>query len=255
MLTVLSLRKARESESIWQAIMSCTALHITDRIDELTPDDFFGLDHIVQLVVGPQIEEIHAENTGFRPSGRDTKSCLIPNSLFRELRSLRQLEIRMKGITELHKNSFAGLPYLECLILSGNRISFIHKKAFTGLGNLKTLHLDHNRMSEINRHYFSSLSFLNVLRLESNRIEQIAPKAFAGNPFLVTLSLQHNKLSRLDPASFEGLKNLSTLDLSANTLAHGDLKFIRHLGRSTEIAIQTKKGSLTFSKTALSRVF
>ena len=88
MLTVLSLREAQQSESLWQSLISCTALHITDRIDQLRPEDFCGLGHIEQLIIGPRLEEIHAENCGWRPSRRSpTARVPIPESLFRELRS------------------------------------------------------------------------------------------------------------------------------------------------------------------------
>jgi Leucine-rich repeat (LRR) protein len=248
MLTLVSLKTARNSPETRESIVACSEIHITERIDELRPEDFKGCEHIKGLMIGPRLDEVHAENSGYRPSR--TKATLIPEHLFSALKSLRHLEIRMKGITELGPHSFKDLPNLRSLTLSSNRIVKIHPKAFVGLENLTSLFLDHNRLGEIDDRTFSSLRSLNVLHLESNRIRKIHSRAFEQMGELASLNLQRNQICKIDSLAFQGLNCLATLDISANPIGVSNLSFMRALGNSTEISIQTKRGNLRLSKAA-----
>jgi Leucine-rich repeat (LRR) protein len=251
MLTVTSLKRARSTESSREALRSCTALQITDRITELELSDFRGLGHIEQLIIGPQLDEMRP---GARPRSRTPTqsraraSLLVPPFVFSELKGLKELHITMKGVRRLSRESFVGLEQLETLVLSGNRINAIEPGTFRELTHLTSLHLDHNRLTEINPSYFSELPGLVRLNLSANQIKKIEPRSFVDNTKLLILDLSYNGLSQVDRGTFDGLTNLSQLDLSGNPLGQTEKTFLIPLPLTTQLSFHTQGRIQTLSK-------
>jgi Leucine-rich repeat (LRR) protein len=256
MLTVTALKEARRAESVWQSLKASKALHITDRITDLELTDFRDLDHVEQLIIGPQLDEMRPGAKRWQrpsPKAQVSSPVVIPPFLFSMLKGLKELRILMKGVRELRKESFAGLNRLETLVLTGNRINSIEPGTFQELANLSSLDLDRNRLVEVDQKHFSELPELVRLNLSTNQLKQIAPRSFAGNEKLLMLDLSYNSLSHLNADSFIGLTNLNHLDLRGNALKENERSFITPLTPTTQISFHTNKGVLTSSKLDLTR--
>ncbi|KAK6466664.1 extracellular matrix protein 2-like [Huso huso] len=107
------------------------------------------------------------------------------------------------------------------LYLAENEISEIPERAFLGLPNLEWLDLSKNRLDNSTMHLgaFRNLIKLKRLNLDGNQITQIPLLP----PSLEELKMNDNKLQGLDQHSFKGLSNLLTLELEGNALHDGNV--------------------------------
>ncbi|KAM3872239.1 extracellular matrix protein 2 [Diretmus argenteus] len=111
---------------------------------------------------------------------------------------------------------------LKTLYLADNKISKIPPRALAGLPNLEWLDLSKNKLddSSISPLLFQNLPRLRRLILDGNNLTKVP--AFLP-PSLVELKINDNKLSGLTPTSFKGLSKLLNLELEDNHFHDGNV--------------------------------
>ncbi|XP_040906210.1 extracellular matrix protein 2 [Toxotes jaculatrix] len=107
------------------------------------------------------------------------------------------------------------------LDMAENNIRSLTPQAFSGLPNLDTLDLSKNKLDDesFSQNPLSNLTSLKKLNLDGNQLTRIP----ALPPSLEELRINNNKLSTLTPYCFKGLMNLLNLELEENTLHEGSV--------------------------------
>ncbi|KAK2898339.1 hypothetical protein Q8A67_009757 [Cirrhinus molitorella] len=110
---------------------------------------------------------------------------------------------------------------VRSLFLADNKISKIPSHALAGLPNLEWLDLSKNKLDDfsLGRDVFRNLTKLRRLNLDGNNFTKVP----ALPPSLVELKINDNKLSGLTPHSFKGLYQLLTLELEDNYFHDGNV--------------------------------
>ncbi|XP_077185787.1 uncharacterized protein LOC143833617 isoform X2 [Paroedura picta] len=129
---------------------------------------------------------------------------------------LKTLYLAENEIAHVPAGVFLGLPNLEWLDLSKNRLdsSGLHAEAFQNLTKLKRLNLDGNRLKTIP----ALPSSLQELKLNDNNLEGLQRSNFRGLFKLLTLELEGNHLhdGNVLPTAFKALSRLIYLRLDRN---------------------------------------
>ncbi|PSN46923.1 hypothetical protein C0J52_14917 [Blattella germanica] len=154
---------------------------------------------------------------------------------------LRRLQIADNLLTNLKKESFAGLSYLLDADFSGNQIRKVDPDAFRDSPGLITLELQENPLDPVDGPFLSSMTLL-YLDLSDCNLTRLSSQFFAnttslnkldlsGNPLttmesgilnslgsLEDLKLNRCNLTTISETAFRNLTNLKTLELSQNYL-------------------------------------
>ncbi|XP_005987125.1 extracellular matrix protein 2 isoform X2 [Latimeria chalumnae] len=148
-----------------------------------------------------------------------TVSCInakltsIPSIVDPELKSLN---LAGNAITAIPAEAFNGVPNLEWIDLSKNKITSagIDPQAFKKLKATR-LYMDANLLEQIPPELPSTLE---ELRINENNLSSIAEDSFQGLTILFTLELEGNKLNEAttSPLAFKPLKRLSYLRFGRN---------------------------------------
>nr|XP_006625676.2 PREDICTED: extracellular matrix protein 2-like [Lepisosteus oculatus] len=129
---------------------------------------------------------------------------------------IKILYLAENAISKIPARAFAGLPNLEWLDLSKNKLndSSLHPDLFRNLTKLKRLNLDGNRITKIPQLPAS----LEELKMNDNKINDLTPQSFKGASRLLTLELEGNDLhdGNVSPLAFRPLKKLIYLRLDEN---------------------------------------
>ncbi|KAJ8361055.1 hypothetical protein SKAU_G00175800 [Synaphobranchus kaupii] len=114
------------------------------------------------------------------------------------------------------------IPLLKALSLEGNDITTIPAGAFNGLPNLEWINLSKNKItsSGIDPQVFKGLKFLTRLYMDGNLLEQIPTELPSS---LQELKINENNLRGIDEESMQNLQNLITLELEGNMLSEGNV--------------------------------
>ncbi|XP_041429150.1 extracellular matrix protein 2 [Xenopus laevis] len=110
---------------------------------------------------------------------------------------------------------------LKTLFLAENEISKLPARAFSGLPNLEWLDLSKNKIDDSGLSFdvFKNLTKLKRLNLDGNRLTLLPFLP----PSLQELKVNDNELKELDKHSFRGLSNLLTLELEGNHFHDGNV--------------------------------
>ncbi|XP_073675844.1 extracellular matrix protein 2 [Garra rufa] len=110
---------------------------------------------------------------------------------------------------------------VRSLFLADNKISKIPSHALAGLPNLEWLDLSKNKLDDfsLGPDVFRNLTKLRRLNLDGNNLTKVP----ALPPSLAELKINDNKLSGLTPHSFKGLSQLLTLELEDNYFHDGNV--------------------------------
>ncbi|XP_006002571.1 extracellular matrix protein 2-like isoform X2 [Latimeria chalumnae] len=131
---------------------------------------------------------------------------------------LKTLYLAENEIREIFSNAFSGLPNLEWLDLSKNKLdeSGLAPDTLRNLTRLKRLILDGNQLTRIPLLPPS----LEELKLNDNKLEGLDRSSFRGLHRLLTLELEGNGLhdGNVNPITFKPLRNLIYLRLDRNKL-------------------------------------
>ncbi|KAE8583112.1 hypothetical protein XENTR_v10020430 [Xenopus tropicalis] len=110
---------------------------------------------------------------------------------------------------------------LQTLYLAENEISKLPARAFSGLPNLEWLDLSKNKIDDSGLSFdvFKNLTKLKRLNLDGNHLTMLPFLP----PSLQELKVNDNELKELDKHSFRGLSNLLTLELEGNNFHDGNV--------------------------------
>ena len=187
----------------------------------------------------------------------------IPNNLFNNTLSVRDLHFDFNLLVEIQEYAFKGLNPSR-LYLSANQINNITDKAFLGgpdetivmldlenndlgcvpkalsfLKNLRYLYLPGNEITSIQRNAFrGSCDKLEALSLSGNFLDAI-PKEALGNCSMINhLNLGHNRIEQIYPSDFETWgDSLETLVLRNNRLSSIPANAFTHTPRLRELSL------------------
>jgi Leucine-rich repeat (LRR) protein len=187
-----------------------------------------------------QIPDINIKEVEFEASN----ISYIPSEIFFSFRDVRELNMRLVGLTEvsvdafkdritlkflylernfvemLEANAFASAVDLEIIELSINQIEYVHETAFSGLRKLHSLYLDQNQIRTLSEILFYTNDNLEKLYLQHNQIEFLPDKLFSRNLKLNEISLCNNKLLAFSNRIFRNLMKLNYLGLRNNPCVH-----------------------------------
>jgi Leucine-rich repeat (LRR) protein len=139
----------------------------------------------------------------------------IPEGTFRDLSSLKILNLYGNKIAGIDPNTFAGTEAnLEYLDLGFNIISEVVTDI--SFPSLKYLNLAKNKLTQIEG-AFNLLSHLNVLVLRENAITKVSAFTFTGMDNLISIDLSKNFIRELEPGVF-GNNYLNEVNMSGNLL-------------------------------------
>nr|XP_023020659.1 chaoptin-like [Leptinotarsa decemlineata] len=206
-------------------------------IDTLKADSFQGLF---------ALEELHFNDSfiGFVESGSlndlfslrylDSPNLFKHNQkievgTFKDLRSLRLLNLSMLSIKTVESMSFSGLDSVEVILLNNNNLVHLERDTFLGLTTLAILDVSYNHISEFDEYVFKPLENLQELHLEHNELLRIEPNSLKYLTTLRTLRLDHNNINHLAADSFSTLQNLRELHLNVNNLQKWPLGVFQYL--------------------------
>ncbi|KAK3596059.1 hypothetical protein CHS0354_024673 [Potamilus streckersoni] len=188
----------------------------------------------------------------FSTSYPDTLMCSvcnritsIPPKAFEHLR-VKRIDLTRNALTDISNDSFAGVePYLQELLLEGDRTNEPNYAALKNLTGLTTLHLEKFQQNTLNsNNIFGYLQNLESLKLktfkslsliDSAAFQNKVPKlktlwledlplvtypagAVLNIPSLQTLHFINTPVNKLYSQSFKDLDNLKVLDLSHNDI-------------------------------------
>ncbi|CAG0894533.1 unnamed protein product [Cyprideis torosa] len=161
---------------------------------------------------------------------------------------LEAIHLQGNWINQLDNEAFQGLPRLQFLDLSYNRLWELNLDALDQVGTLGTLTLDasynwlrnltgpshgswknyfnikffnvsHNNISDISNSYFEPLrTSLLCMDLSHNGLHKLTKAIAGGSQYLQELMLSHNRLRTISPDAFRGSESIQHLDLSYNQL-------------------------------------
>ncbi|XP_063796777.1 extracellular matrix protein 2 isoform X2 [Pseudophryne corroboree] len=130
---------------------------------------------------------------------------------------VKSLDLLGNFITSIPKEAFNGMPNLERIDLSKNKLmsTGIDSLAFKSLKNLKRLYLDGNILDQIPSELPSTLE---ELKLNENKLGSLNEDSLTDLKNLVTLEMEGNQLSEanVSPQAFKPLQHLSYLRLGRN---------------------------------------
>ncbi|XP_072928773.1 extracellular matrix protein 2 [Hemitrygon akajei] len=183
--------------------------------------DLSSFSTLLQLIPHQSNED---SPTFFLPVGCDAIDFTINcnNAKLTQIPPLHDLEIKHfhlagNSITAIPAEAFNGVPNLELIDLSRNRIasSNIHQAAFKKLKKLERLYLDGNLLSQVPPRLPRTLV---ELKVNENLLQQLDEQTFHGLSKIVNLELEGNKLSEsnVQPLVFRPLKRLAYLRLGKN---------------------------------------
>uniref|UniRef100_A0A4W5P385 Toll-like receptor 22 n=1 Tax=Hucho hucho TaxID=62062 RepID=A0A4W5P385_9TELE len=138
--------------------------------------------------------------------------------VFKDLKSLKVLNIGTSQILALSDAFKNGLQKLEILDLRDNKLSSVRKEDFKSLQSLKELLLFNNQISSLEDGAFEVMVNLRSLTLSANRISQTETRGrvFRGLKRLTSLSIFSNHIKyetddKLNPPPFSHLTSLKIL--------------------------------------------
>jgi len=163
---------------------------------------------------------------------------ILPKNIFgqgRNFTKLKEIDLSLNEIEEVHGKTFHGVSTVEILILSQNKIDVSsilgHPRLLSSFRNLLSLHLDSafaQESSSSSEHLLpalielfdqSNLTLLNKLHLGGNAIERIPNEnTFCSLPSLQQLYLGDNRLTDLFLNTSCVSRGLYYIDLSSNRI-------------------------------------
>lgn len=142
----------------------------------------------------------------------------IPGS-WANLYNLLNMDLRYNHLEREFPGSFgAGLPQLQRLAVSYNKLSGRLPDTFTGMKSLTFLDLSHNTITGELPGSLGGLTNLEDLFLNSNALEGAIPASLGGLSRLVRLDLSSCSIGSEIPGSLGNLENLRFLSVSNNKL-------------------------------------
>ncbi len=118
----------------------------------------------------------------------------LPNGIFSNSSSLRELNISHNCISNITSNTFAGAIRLLILDLSFNCLTWLPSNAYRGTPNLCKLYMHNNQLALTDGEAFAGLEFLEYLGLYHNRLTVVPGSTVSNVEELDTLQLDQNNI-------------------------------------------------------------
>ncbi|XP_066492512.1 leucine-rich alpha-2-glycoprotein [Tiliqua scincoides] len=134
------------------------------------------------------------------------------------LPNLQELHLSNNKLRTLPSGLFRSLPELHTLDLTGNFLEDLPVEIFEKATGLRQLALTGNRLSTLRPSWFQPLRHLEFLDLSNNQLEDVPQSCFNKLENLTSLQLSQNSLRTLSPQMLDGILHLEKLDLEGNQL-------------------------------------
>ncbi|KAK8778012.1 hypothetical protein V5799_020647 [Amblyomma americanum] len=176
---------------------------------------------------------------------RKNRISFLQGVLF--LPELYELDLRYNAIEVIDDAYLSGMPNLQILRLSSNRIQHLSPDLFKNTGKLKIVEFRNNRITAINNAFnsmryletldlsdnmitdadgvFSSrMPYLKILKLDHNRI-QVVTELASYNAMIKEVYLNDNEISQVDFGAFAAIEAMTRLYLNNNNISrlHGSV--------------------------------
>jgi hypothetical protein len=145
----------------------------------------------------------------------------LPRGLFKDMKSIRRIDIRFSTIDSIGANAFSGLSGLgndAVLMLSYNRIGVISTKAFNGLENFASIQINGGSVGSLQPHAFNDIDTGSII-ISSAQIGDIRANAVSSLRFHTNFSLPSalkslpaeilRRFPSLNSVGFSGCENLT----------------------------------------------
>ena len=138
---------------------------------------------------------------------------------FQELGNLRTMKVQDNSLYEVPNTALAPLNSLEILLIGQNMFGRLQKNSFAELPQLKKLDISGcPALTHIENEAFASNSDLREVVISSNRqLQVIEPQAFTGIPDLERVDLSNNQLDHIPPSLLQW-QRLNHFQVSGNPL-------------------------------------
>lgn len=143
----------------------------------------------------------------------DSVSELTLNSIVREAKELRMLNLSSNRISTIQNDTFNQFPALERLKLGDNFLTAVRSHYFNGLKELSVVDLSSNLIDVVDENSFASLESLLWLSLADNCIVNLA--LHLPLVALDSINLSLNLIANFP--RFKSIKTIDSLDVSYNT--------------------------------------
>lgn len=158
----------------------------------------------------------------------------IERKAFSDLKQLKTLKLIYNELTEIRGGTFDGLPAMEYLWLSSNKIETIENDALN-LPSLTLLNLDSNRLKRISDVVFNRLPKLSMLSLEQNELEHIGRSLYRLKK-IDNINLYDNRIQDIDLNEFSKLPLLRKLEMGRSGFTFATTKIeVREIYNNTEL--------------------
>ena len=149
---------------------------------------------------------------------REIKGYKQP-SLFSDKYKLIFLDLSYNSFNNLPSAVFKNLFSLKKLNISENLIETIEPNAFIGLNSLETLDLKENKLFSFPGDILMHMKCLINLHLDFNTLNYLEKDLFISTPNLTNLTLSHNQFVGFNSSTFEPISSsLKSLDIMGNIL-------------------------------------
>ncbi|KAK9408985.1 phospholipase A2 inhibitor-like [Crotalus adamanteus] len=147
-----------------------------------------------------------------------TQLSSLGSEALQGLPNLQGLHLTDNRLKTLPGGLFRNLPQLHTLDLSRNLLKDLPPQIFTQAISLAYLSLSENQLAELDPSWFETVEDLKILRLDHNKLKEIPGSVFQKLTMLLSLDLSSNLLHCLSPKSFKGLPYLNVLNLKNNPI-------------------------------------
>lgn len=150
----------------------------------------------------------------------DDQLTSLPRGAFRDLPSLKSVEIRNSLIQRLEPDTFEGTSDLLRFTLKQSPLIEIMPGAFRGLSHAWSINIYETKLKQIQAGTFAGVSpDLLTINLNNNEIEAIDPDAFRDVSQVNSILLSGNKIKKISSKTFFNLSKLTTLQIHENAIA------------------------------------
>lgn len=139
----------------------------------------------------------------------------IPQNMFEDFINLKIISITKSNLISITKKTFANLPKLVDLNLSGNELSLLDVNTFLANPLLQSLDLSGNKIEIISKLSLNGLTNLKVLNIAHNLLSILPADLLNLNLKLETILLNNNLLTKI-PDLFSNLPSLKVTNLIGN---------------------------------------
>uniref|UniRef100_A0A336KC85 CSON002513 protein n=1 Tax=Culicoides sonorensis TaxID=179676 RepID=A0A336KC85_CULSO len=192
------------------------------------PEDF--------LEFGYELEDLKIYKAGLKS---------IRNNAFREVRSIKRLDLSENNINSFEENAFKEIGHsLTSLRIShGLSMDTLPVAAFKVLKSLEELDLTNNRLNKIPDTSFHNLKNLKVVEMHDNAIEQLSKGTFQGDlhHHLELVSFAFNNIRLISQHTFVDLRSLQKIRLEDNKIERIERKAFMNLDKIRTINMRGNK--------------